>query len=105
MKNLVFWDVTVPRIMSSYALGMFVILWVGFVVALIVNQSWLDMLWNWVQILPLWLKIIVWLALLPIMTGLWIWQSSWSIFVQVLAAAGMIGWTWLAVSSFIKAFK
>ena len=105
MKNSVFWDVTVPRIMSSYAIGMFVILWVGLVVALIVNQGWLDMLWDWVQTLPLILRIIVWLVLLPIMTGLWIWQSSWSIFVQVLAVAGMIGWTWLAISSFIKAFK
>lgn len=105
MKSSVFWDVTVPRIMSSYAFGMFVILWVGFVVALIVNQGWLDMLWDWVQTLPLILRIIVWLVLLPIMTGLWIWQSSWSIFVQVLAVAGMIGWTWLAISSFIKAFK
>lgn len=105
MKNSMFWDVTVPRIMSSYAIGMFVILWVGLVVALLANQGWLDMLWNWVQTLPLILKIVVWLVLLPIMTGLWIWQSSWPVFVRLLAGAGMVGWTWLAISSFVKAYK
>ena len=105
MKSSVFWDVTVPRILSTYAIGMFVILWIGLVLALLVNPTWLDTLWIWVQTLPLILRIIVWLVFLPILTGLWIWQSSWPVLVRLLAGVGMVGWTWMAISSFIKARK
>jgi len=77
MRDSSFWDVTVPRAMSLYANVIFVMLWVGFVIALFVNREWLDVLWNWAQTLPLVPKITVWVVFLPIMVGLWIWESSW----------------------------
>ena len=53
MRDSVFWDITVPRVMTIYANVVFVVLWVGFIVALVVNREWLDMLWHWAQALPL----------------------------------------------------
>lgn len=105
MNNSTFWDVTVPRVMSTYAILIFAMLWIGFAVALIVNREWLGLLWNWVQALPIVLKVIVWVVFLPIMVGLWIWQSSWSILWQVVGIAGIVGWTLLAVNSFIRAIR
>ena len=105
MEKRSFWDVTVPRVMSTFAVVIFVILWVGFALALLVNREWLGVLWNWVQALPTTVEIIVWLVFLPITTVLWIWQSTWSVIVRLLALTGMGVWTFAAVSSFYRAFR
>jgi hypothetical protein len=102
MSDSLFWDVTVPRVLSTYALVIFIMLWVGFVLALIVNPGWLDSIWDWAQSLPILLQVIVWVVFLPIMVGLWIWESSWPVFVSLLGLAGIVFWTVLAVYSFFK---
>ena len=105
MRDSTFWDITVPRIMTIYANVIFLILWVGFVIALVVNREWLDVLWNWVQALPLVPKIIVWMVFLPVMVGLWIWESSWSALGNLLGFAGIVGWTLVAVWNLFRVFR
>jgi len=105
MSDSSFWNVTVPRVLSTYAIVIFAMLWVGLAIALVVNREWLDLLWNWVQALPSVAEIIVWVLFLPIMVGLWIWESSWPDLVRLLAFAGIVGWTLLAVSSFMRAVR
>jgi hypothetical protein len=105
MRDSSFWSVTVPRVLSTYAIVIFAILWVGFAIALVVNREWLDLLWNWVRALPSVAEIIIWLLFLPIMVGLWIWESSWPALVHLLAFAGIVVWTLLAVSSFLRAVR
>ncbi len=83
MRESSSWNDTIPQIMSIYAVTVFVILWIGFALALAVNQEWLNSLWDWVRGLPLLLEIVVWVAFLPITVGLWIWQSSWHTFVRL----------------------
>jgi hypothetical protein len=104
MRDSSFWDLTVPRVLSTYAIVIFAILWVGFAIAL-VNREWLDLLWDWVRALPTVVEIIVWVLFLPIMVGLWAWESPWPALVRLLAFAGIIGWTLLAVSSFVRAMR
>ena len=105
MKDSSFLSVTVPRVLSTYAIVIFTILWVGFAVALIVNHEWLDLHWNWVRALPPVAEIFVWVVFSPIMVGLWIWESSWAALVRLLAFAGIVGWTLLAVSSFLRTLR
>ena len=105
MRDSSFWSVTVPRVLGTYAIVIFAMLWVGFAIALVVNREWLDLLWNWVQALPSVAKIIVWVLFLPGMLGLWIWESSWPDLVRLLAFAGIVVWTLLAVSSFLRAVR
>jgi hypothetical protein len=105
MRASSFWNVTVPRVLSTYANVIFAMLWVGFAIALVVNREWLDLLWNRVQALPSVVEIIVWVLFLPIMVGLWIWESSWPDLVRLLAFAGIVVWTLLAVSSFLRAMR
>lgn len=105
MGDSSFWNVTVPRVMSTYAITVFVILWVGFTIALVVNREWLDLLWGWVGALPIVVRVIVWVVFLPVMVGLWIWESSWSVLVRLLASAGIVVWTLMAVSSFVRALR
>ena len=105
MSDSTFWSVTVPRVLSTYAVVIFAVLWVGFAVALVVNREWLDLLWDWVRALPLLAEIIVWVLFLPIMVGLWIWESSWSNLVRLLAFAGIVGWTVIAVYNFVRYWR
>ena len=105
MSDSTFWDVTVPRVLGAYANLIFVILWVGFITALVVNREWLDMLWNWSQALPMVLRIIIWVLFLPVMVGLWIWESPWSVFGHLVGFAGIVAWTLLAVYSLIRDFR
>ena len=105
MRDSSFWDVIVPRVLSTYAVVVFAVLWVGFAVALLVNQEWLDLLWNWVRDLPSVLEIIVWVLFLPITSGLWVWESSWPAYLSLLALVGIVVWTLLAVSGFIRAMR
>ena len=105
MRDSSFWSVIVTRAMSIYANVIFVVLWVGFVIALVVNREWLDVLWNWAQALPSVPKIIAWVMFLPIMVGLWIWESSWPALVRLVGFTGIVAWTLLAVSSLSRAFR
>ena len=105
MRDSSFWSVTVPRVLSTYAIVIFTMLWVGFAIALVVNREWLDLLWNWMKALPSVAEIILWVLFLPIMVGLWIWESSWPDLVHLLAFAGIVVWTLLAVSSFLRAVR
>ncbi len=105
MRGSSFWDVTVPRVLSTYAILVFALLWAGFAVALVVDREWLDLLWNWVQALPAIAEIVVWVLFLPIMVGLWTWESSWPALVSLLVFIGIVGWTLLAVTSFIRVVR
>ncbi len=95
----------ISRIMTIYANLIFVVLWVGFVIALVVNREWLDEIWNWAQALPLVPMIIVWVLFLPIMVGLWIWESSWPTLGRLVGFAGIVIWTLLAIYSLFKFFR
>ena len=105
MRDSSFWSVLFTRVLSVYAIVIFVILWVGFIVALVVNPEWLNMLWDWVRALPLVAEIIVWAAFLPIVVGLWIWTSAGPVLLRLLGAAGIVGWTIVAVYNFIKVLR
>ena len=101
-SSSLFSRVTLDRLLSTYAIVIFAMLWIGFAIALVVNREWLDALWNWVRALPPVAEIIVWVVFLPIMTGLWVWESSWPALLRLLGLAGIVGWTLLAVSSFVR---
>ena len=105
MSESSFRESTVSQAMNIYASLVFVVLWAGFVSALVVNPMWLDILWDWVQALPFATKIIVWVLFLPIMATLWIWESDWTNLARLLGYGGIIAWTLLALSNFIRAFR
>ncbi len=102
MRDSSFWNVTIPRVLSTYAIVIFAILWIGFAIAQAVNREWLDLIWYWVRALPSVTEFIVWVLFLPIAVGLWIWESSWPALVNLIAVAGIVVWTLLAVYSFLR---
>lgn len=75
--------------------GVFAVLWVAFGAALLWSQGSLDQAWETVRGLPLILQIGAWLLFLPVMAGLWIWETTWPLIVRVLLIVGIAGWNLL----------
>ena len=77
--------------------AIFAILWVGFGVALIWSQGSLDATWQTIRSLPLIVQAVVWLLLLPVAAGLWIWETTWPMLLRLLLVAGIAGWNLLVL--------
>jgi hypothetical protein len=105
MREASFWNGFISKSMTIYANLIFILLWGGLVVALVVNREWLDEIWRWTQGLPSVPKILVWVLFLPIMVGLWIWESSWPTIGRLVGITGIVVWTLLAVYSLFKFFR
>ena len=105
MREASFWNDIISKSMTIYANLIFIMLWTGLVVALVVNREWLDEIWSWAQALPSVPKFIVWVLFLPILVGLWIWESSWPTLGRLVGFTGIATWTLLAVYSLFKFFR
>lgn len=75
----------------------FAAIWIGFAVALIWSQGSVDAAWQHLRNLPLIVQGIAWLLFLPVMLGLWIWESTWPLAVRLLLVAGIGGWNLLVL--------
>jgi hypothetical protein len=73
----------------------FAALWVAFGAALIWSQGSLDQAWATIRGLPLIAQIVVWLLFLPVMAGLWVWETAWPLVLRVLVIVGLAGWNLL----------
>ena len=73
----------------------FAVFWVVFGVALVWSQGSLDQVWETIRGLPLIVQIGAWLLFLPVMAGLWIWETTWPLLVRVLLIVGIAGWNLL----------
>ena len=75
--------------------GFFALLWVGFAVALVTSQGTLDQAWEYIRSLPLLAQLVVWVLFLPVMVGLWIWETTWPFIVRIALVVGIAGWNLL----------
>jgi hypothetical protein len=67
------------------------ILWLGFAAALIFNPALLDTAWQMLRGLPLIVQGVIWLLILPVAAGLWIWETSWPLWLRLVLVIGL-GW-------------
>jgi hypothetical protein len=64
-------------------------LWVAFGLAVVASQGTLDDAWATLTRLPLIVQAVVWLLLLPVVAGLWIWETTWPFVVRVVLVLGV----------------
>jgi hypothetical protein len=74
---------------------MFAVIWAAFGAALVLSQGSLDQAWQTIRSLPLILQIVVWVLFLPVMIGLWVWETTWPLLVRVTLVFGIAGWNLL----------
>ena len=78
-------------IINIAAFGILSLLWLGFAAALLLNQPMLDQVWLSFRGLPLIFQALVGLLVLPVAVGLWIWETSWPLWLRLLLVIGL-GW-------------
>jgi len=74
---------------------LFLVLWVAFGVALVWSQGSLDATWATIRDQPLILQAVLWLLFLPVMAGLWIWETSWPFLLRLVLVGGVAFWNLL----------
>ena len=69
------------------------LVWLGFATALVFNPAILDRIWRTFRGLPLLVQGLVWLLVLPVAAGLWIWERSWPVWLRLILVISIGGWT------------
>ena len=75
--------------------GVFAVLWVAFGAALVFSQGSVDQAWATIRGWPLIVQIVAWVLFLPVMAGLWIWETTWPLIVRVVVIVALAGWNLL----------
>jgi hypothetical protein len=75
--------------------GVFALIWIAFGAGLLLSQGSVDEVWATIRGLPLIVQAVVWLLFLPVMIGLWIWETTWPFIVRVVLIVGIAGWNLL----------
>lgn len=76
-------------LINTGAFAILTLLWLGFAAALIFNQALLETAWQTLRGLPVIAQAVVWLLVLPVAIGLWVWESSWPLWLRLVLVIGL----------------
>ena len=85
------------RIINIFTFAVLTLLWLGFAVAFLFNPDTLDTPWQAFRSWPLILQLVVGLLVLPVVLGLWVWQTSWPLLLRLVLVLGL---AWVTVYTF-----
>jgi hypothetical protein len=80
---------------SGILFVVFAALWLAVGAGLIWSQGSVDAAWQAIRELPLIVQGVVWLLFLPVMVGLWIWETTWPLVLRLVLLLGIAGWNLL----------
>ena len=75
--------------------AVFAVLWLGVAAGLAASPRTVHEVYETVRALPLLVQAVVWLLFLPVMAGLWIWETTWLMVVRLALVVGLAGWNLL----------
>jgi len=87
MANLIAWMAS-----NGVLLLIFAGLWAAFGIALVFSQGSIDQAWLWIRSLPILIEAIVWLLFLPVVGGLWVWETTWPLLLRLIVVLGLGFW-------------
>ncbi len=90
------------RILNVVAFVVLTALWLAFAAALLFNRGLLDSAWQTFLGWPLLLQIVVSLLVLPVLAGLWIWETSWPLVLRLVLVFGL---AWVTIYTFFPRKK
>lgn len=85
------------RIINIFAFVVLTFLWLAFATALLFNRDLLDTVWQSFRSWPLLVQILVGFLILPVIAGLWIWETSWPLLLRLILIVGL---AWITVYTF-----
>ncbi len=77
---------------SGVLFVVFAVIWVAFAAGLLWSQGSVDQAWQTLGDLPLLLQAVVWVLFLPVMIGLWAWESAWPLLIRLTIVGGLAAW-------------
>ena len=80
-------------LVSVSAFVILALLWLAFTAALIFRRELLDEAWRQFRGWPLLIQLAVALLLLPVVIGLWAWETRWPAWLRLVLVAGLGGGT------------
>jgi hypothetical protein len=80
---------------SGLLLVVFAAMWVGLGVAIVRAPTRVDAAWRRLRALPLFVQLLAWLLLLPIVAGIAVWQLGWPRLARLAVVAGIATWNLL----------
>jgi hypothetical protein len=80
---------------SGVLFVVFAVIWIAVAVGLVWSAGTVDEAWRAIRALPVVVQLIAWVLFLPVMVGMWIWESSWPFLVRLVLLIGVAGWNLL----------
>ena len=77
---------------SGVLFVIFALIWLAVGVGIVMSQGSVHEAWTTIRGLPLIVQALAWLLFLPVMVGLWIWETSWPLIVRAILVLGIAGW-------------
>ena len=68
---------------------LFLVLWALFAYALVASQGSLDAVWEWSRSQHIIVQGVLWLIVLPLAIGLWVWESGWPLLVRLVVVVSI----------------
>jgi hypothetical protein len=87
-------------LVNLIAFALLTLLWLAFGAALLFNRGLLDQAWQRFRSWPLLVQLVVGLLTLPVVAGLWVWETTWPAWLRL---ALVIGLAWVTVYTFFPA--
>jgi hypothetical protein len=84
-------------IISISAFALLTLLWMAFGFALLFNRPSLERAWQWFSKTPLLVKLLLVLLFLPVVLGLWVWNTRWPFWLRLTLVAGL---AWMTIYTF-----
>jgi hypothetical protein len=70
----------------------FAAMWLAFGIGLVWGQGSLDTAWQTIRAMPLVAQLVLWVLFLPVMAGLWVWETTWPLVLRLVVVVGLAGW-------------
>jgi hypothetical protein len=80
---------TMEQVFNVAIFALFAALWAGVAFLLVTNPGAVDSFWAWVGDQHLVVQGVIWLLLLPIMAGMWLWETDWHVVARIVLVAGI----------------
>jgi hypothetical protein len=77
--------------------AIFALLWAAVGLAIVLNPTGLSEVWQQIGALPIVVQLILWLLFLPVMAGVWVWQTDWPEFARIAIVVGLAAFTLLVM--------
>ena len=76
-------------LINIIAFTILTLLWLGFGAALLFDRELLQKVWSQFRRWNIFIQLFVTLLVLPVVLGLWIWQTRWPAWVRLVLALGL----------------